>query len=193
MVNQQNARDPRQRFLDAAYDLFSRRGIRDVGVEELIEAAGVAKATLYRHFAGKDELVLAFLGERERRWTFGFVEAGALAAGETPEERLLGIFDVFDAWFCQPDFDACAFISVLVEMGPDHPLGRASATHLQHIRQVVERLATDAGLDDTEGFAHSWHILMKGSIIAATEGDLAAAKRAKVMAHDLLARHRQTA
>ena len=193
MGDRRDDRDPRQRILDAAYELFSRRGVRDVGVEELIEAAGIAKATLYRHFAGKDEVVLAFLRERERLWTFGFVEAGARQADGTPEEQLLAIFDVFDNWFHQADFDACSFINVLAEMGPQHRLGRASITHLRHIRELVERLAIDAGLDDPEAFAHSWHLLMKGSIISATEGDLTAAKRAKVMAHDLVARHRQNA
>ncbi|HWW89163.1 MAG TPA: helix-turn-helix domain-containing protein, partial [Solirubrobacteraceae bacterium] len=59
----------RQRILDAAYELFSRRGIQAVGVNEVTERAGVATATLYRHFPSKDELVLAFLDLREQRWT----------------------------------------------------------------------------------------------------------------------------
>jgi AcrR family transcriptional regulator len=185
--------EPRQRILDAAYDLFSRRGIRDVGIDELIEAAGIAKATLYRHFTSKDDLVEGFLQERERRWTFGFVAAGAREAADTPEGQLLAIFDVFDRWFHDADFDACAFINTLVEMRPGHRLGRASITHLRHIRDFVEGLATEAHLDDPKGFAHSWHILMKGSIIAATEGDALAAQRARLMAEDLVARHRHAA
>jgi AcrR family transcriptional regulator len=185
--------EPRQRLLDAAYDLFSRRGIRDVGIDELIEAAGIAKATLYRHFTSKDDLVEGFLQERERRWTFGFVAAGAREAADTPEGQLLAIFDVFDRWFNDADFDACAFINTLVEMRPGHRLGRASITHLRHIRDMAEGLATEAHLDDPKGFAHSWHILMKGSIIAATEGDALAAQRARLMAEDLVARHRHAA
>jgi AcrR family transcriptional regulator len=185
--------EPRQRILDAAYDLFSRRGIRDVGIDELIEAAGIAKATLYRHFTSKDDLVEGFLQERERRWTFGFVAAGAREAADTPEGQLLAIFEVFDRWFHDADFDACAFINTLVEMRPGHRLGRASITHLRHIRDFVEGLATEAHLDDPKGFAHSWHILMKGSIIAATEGDALAAQRARLMAEDLVARHRHAA
>jgi AcrR family transcriptional regulator len=185
--------EPRQRLLDAAYDLFSRRGIRDVGIDELIEAAGIAKATLYRHFTSKDDLVEGFLQERERRWTFGFVAAGAREAADTPVGQLLAIFDVFDRWFHDADFDACAFINTLVEMRPGHRLGRASITHLRHIRDMAEGLATEAHLDDPKGFAHSWHILMKGSIIAAIEGDALAAQRARLMAEDLVARHRHAA
>ena len=67
----------RQRILDSAYDLFSRRGVRAVGIEEVIERAAVAKATLYRHFPSKDHLVLEFLRQRETIWTHGWVEAEA--------------------------------------------------------------------------------------------------------------------
>ena len=64
---------PDERLLETAYELFSARGVRDVGVDELVERAGVAKATLYRHFSSKDELILAFLQLREERWTIGWL------------------------------------------------------------------------------------------------------------------------
>src|SRR6185503_16342569 len=86
----------RERILDTAYELFARRGVRDVGVDEVIDRANVAKATLYRHFPSKNDLVLAFLARREELWTTGFVEAEARRRGATPEDRLLAIFDVFD-------------------------------------------------------------------------------------------------
>lgn len=180
----------RDRILAVAYTLFATRGIRDVGIEELISAAGVAKATFYRHFPSKDELVLQFLADRENRWTIGYVVAGARSRGETAEDRLLAIFDVFHDWFADPEFDACSFINVLLEMGPDHQLGKASIDYLQNIRNLVEQLAVEAHLRDPETFARSWHILMKGSIISAVEGDKEAAMRAKEMARDLIARYR---
>lgn len=180
----------RERILDASYELFSQRGIRAVGVNEVIERAGVATATLYRHFPSKDELVLAFLQLREQRWSKDFVEAGAVSRGSDPEERLLAIFDVFDEWFHREDFEACSFINVLLEMGPEHPAGSASVWHLEQIRSIVRRLADEAGLRDTESLAHSFHILMKGSIIAASEGDAHAAQRGKSLARLLIERHR---
>lgn len=182
---------PRERILNAAYELFSTRGVRDVGVEEVIAAADVAKATLYRHFPSKTDLVLAFLNEREQRWTIATVKAESRRRGSTPEEQLIAIFDVFDEWFHRDDFEACSFVNVLLEMGPQHPLGRASIGHLTTIRTVVvESLAREAGLHDPAGFGWSWHILMKGSIIAAAEGDAVAAQRAKAMGRALIDAHR---
>ncbi len=180
----------RERILDASYELFSQRGIRAVGVNEVIERAGVATATLYRHFPSKDELVLAFLELREQRWTKDFIEAGAISRGSDPEQRLLAIFDVFDEWFHREDYEACSFINVMLKMGPLHSAGRASVVHLEQIRSIVRRLAEEASLRDTESLARSFHILMQGSIIAATEGDTQAAQRGKSMARSLIEQHR---
>jgi AcrR family transcriptional regulator len=180
----------RERILESAYELFSRRGIRGVGIDEIVEHAGVAKATLYRHFPSKDDLALAFLERREERWTRGWVEGEARRRGTSPAEQLLAIFDAFDGWFRREDFEACSFINVLLEMGAQHPAGGASVDYLANIRSFVRTLAEEAGLRDPASFAHSWHILMKGSIVAAAEGDADAAQRAKGMGRLLIDHHR---
>jgi AcrR family transcriptional regulator len=180
----------RERILEAAYELFTRRRVRDVGVNEVIARADVAKATFYSHFGSKDELVLAFLELREQRATIDWLEAETQARGETPEQQLLALFDLFEAWFADPEFESCPFIHVLLEMGPDHPIGRASIGHLRKVRLLVRRLAEEAGLRNPEGFARAFHILMKGSIVSAVEGDLAAAQPAREMARMLIERHR---
>jgi AcrR family transcriptional regulator len=181
--------------LDAAYELFSRRGIQASGIDDIIARSKVAKASFYRNFTSKDELVLAFLADREQRWTHGFVEAEARRlGGDDVEARLLAIFDVFDGWFRnRAEFDACSFINVLLEMGADHPTGQACIQHLANIRAVVAGWARDAGLREPEEFARSWHILMKGSIISAVEGDTEAARRAQVMARFLIGQYRSDA
>ncbi len=102
----------------------------------------------------------------------------------------MAIFDVFDEWFRREDFEACSFINVLLEMGPEHPLGKASMRHLENIRSMVSGLAEEAGLRDPDSFARSWHILMKGSIVSAAEGDLEAAHRAQSMARQLIDEYR---
>jgi AcrR family transcriptional regulator len=181
----------RERILTAAYQLFSRRGIRAVGTDEVIERAGVARATLYRHFATKDDLVLAVLQRREEVWTHGLIEDQSRARGDTPEEQLLAIFDVMHDWFQLRDgFEGCSFINVLLELGADHPAGRACITHIDHVRDIVRHRALAAGLTNIEDFASSWHILMKGAIIVAAVGDLNAARRARKMATALIEEHR---
>ena len=181
----------RERILEAAYDLFSHRGIRDVSIDEVLGNSGVAKATLYRHFPSKDELVLAFLDLREQVWTLDVVEAGARERADNPEGQLLAIFDVYDDWFHRDDFEACSFVNVLLEMGKAHPAGRASIEHLATLRRFVADLAAEAELPDPEEFARSWYILMKGSIVQASEGDAGAAKRAQAMGRLLIEQSRR--
>jgi AcrR family transcriptional regulator len=182
--------DARQRILDAAYELFARRGIRDVGIDEIVGRAGVAKATLYRHFRSKDELVLAFLDRRDEIWTREWFVVEAWRRGSNAEERLLAFFDVFDEWFRRDDYESCSFINALLEMGFEHPIGAASARHLENIRSTLRDLAVEAHLRDTDNFAHSFQLLMKGSVVAAAGGDVEAARRARVMARLLLDEHR---
>jgi AcrR family transcriptional regulator len=180
----------RERILESAYELFSKRGVRAVGIDEVVDRASVAKATLYRHFPSKDDLALAFLERREERWTLAWVEAEARRRGTTPEEHLLAIFELFDEWFHRDEFEACSFVNVLLEMGPAHAAGQASVRHLANIRMVVGRLAEEAALHDPGSFARSFHILMKGSIVSAAEGDAEAAQRARSMARLLIEQHR---
>jgi AcrR family transcriptional regulator len=184
----------RERIMATAYELFSRHGVRGVSTDEIIARAGVAKSTLYKYFPSKNALVLAFLARREQAWTLEFVRDGACRRGAGPQEQLLAIFDVFHDWFHRDDFEGCSFINILAEMGPNDPLGQAAIDYLANIRTMVVRsLAQQAHLRDPEGFACCWHILMKGSIIAAAEGDTQAARRAQDMGRLLIARHRPAA
>jgi AcrR family transcriptional regulator len=180
--------DGRERILDTAYDLFSKHGTRAVGVDRIIAEAGTAKMTLYRNFASKDELIVAFLAVREERWTRGWLQAEVEQRAQDPAARLLAIFDVFGEWFEREDFEGCSFINVMLELSDrDDPSRVASVQHLSVIREFLAGLAEAAGVEDPEAFAHQWHILMKGSIVAAAEGDSRAAMRAKQLGELLLA------
>ncbi len=176
----------RERILATAYVLFSRHGIASVGIDTIIAQAGVAKMSLYRHFKSKEELALAFLQQRELRWTHQWLEAEILTKGATPADRLLAIFDVFDQWFQKPDFEGCSFINVLLESAPDSPVHQAAAGHLADIRTIIAGQARAAGLAELERFAQTWHFLMKGCIVSANEGNRQAAQQAKQAAAILL-------
>ncbi len=179
----------RERILDAAYDLFSRAGVRAVGVDTITAEADVAKMTLYRNFASKNDLALAFLELREERWTVGWVQDEVLRRAATPAARLLTIFEIFTEWFERDDFEGCAFVTSLLEFEDRaDPVRQACITHLATIRAFVCGLATEAGVEDPARFAAQWHILMKGSIVAAHEGDRDAAMKARELGALLLER-----
>jgi AcrR family transcriptional regulator len=180
----------RERISRAAYELFSREGVRAVGVDAVIARAGAAKMTLYRNFPSKDDLILDFLRRREHLWTCEWLEAESGRRGETPREQLLAIFDVFSEWFSQPDFEGCSFLTTMIEINDrEHPVHQAAVGHLANIRSYIERLAAAAGIRDADSFARKWHILMKGSIMAAHEGDTEAAARAREIGELLLKEH----
>ena len=193
----------RERILETAYDLFSRSGTRAVGVDTIIAESGVAKMTLYRNFASKDDLILEFLRQRDERWTRAWLQAEVAERADRPGDRMLAIFDVFGEWFereerpgarmlaifdvfgewfARDDFEGCAFINVMLELDDRESRVRvACVEHLVAIRGFVRGLAIDAGVAeaDADHVAAQWHILMKGSIVAAAEGDTAAAARAR--------------
>jgi len=180
----------RERILATAYDLFSRHGTRAVGVDRIIAESGVAKMTLYRNFASKDDLILAFLERREERWTRAWLQAEVWERAATPGARMLAIFDTFGEWFAREDFEGCSFINVMLEVtDTGHPVHAASVLHLANIRDFLRELALEAGIDDADGVARQWHILMKGSIVAAAEGDVHAAARARELGELLLDRY----
>ena len=174
------ASDARERILNTSYRLFCSHGVRAVGIDTIIEESGVAKMSIYRHFRSKDDLVLAVLERRAALWTQDWLEAEVCRRAETGAERLLAIFDVLEEWFRRRDFEGCFFINTLLEFDDrKHPLNQASRRHLADIRAFITRLAEEAGIEDAADFAHEWHILMKGSIVTAAEGDREAARRAR--------------
>ncbi|HEU4647271.1 MAG TPA: TetR/AcrR family transcriptional regulator [Burkholderiales bacterium] len=178
----------RERIDRAAYELFSRHGIRGVGVDTVSAHSGVAKMTLYKHYPSKEDLALAFLRRREDLWTRSWLQQEVERRALAPAERLLAVFDVFDKWFRRPDFEACSFAKALLENSdPRHPVRMAAQGHIGTILAFLRQLAKAAGVKDADGFARQWQILMMGSVIAAYAGDRDAARRAKELGALLLA------
>ena len=179
----------RERIDQTAYELFSRHGIRAVGVDTISARSGVAKMTLYRHYPSKEDLALAFLRRREELWTRSWLQQEVERRAQAPAERLLAVFDVFDKWFRRSDFEGCAFLKVLLEHDDrGHPVRKAAEAHIKTIRAFLRRLAKDAGVRDAHAFARQMQMVMMGSIVAAYAGDRDAARRARELGSLLLAR-----
>jgi len=161
-------------------------GVNQIGIDTILAKSGCAKASLYSNFDTKVGLAIAFLDRREAVWTRGWLESEINRRASNPKARLLAIFDVFDGWFQKKSFEGCSFINVLLESKTDSPVRRAAAIHLAKIRAIVRGLAEQANLQDPEKFAQVWHMLMKGSIVSAGEGNRNAAREARFAARLVL-------
>jgi AcrR family transcriptional regulator len=144
---------PRERLIAAAYDLFSKGGVSQVGIDTIVAKSGCAKASLYTNFKTKVGLAIAFLDRREAVWTRGWLETEIKRRAVRPEDGLLAFFDVFDDWFHKKSFEGCSFINVMLESRTNSPVRRAAAIHLAKIRAIVRGLAEEAKLQEPERFA----------------------------------------
>lgn len=129
-------------------------------------------------------------------WTSGWLRAEVLSRAHNARDRLLMIFQVFDEWFRLDGFEGCTFINVMLETAPqDDAVHEATVQYLAGIRTFLAGLAAEAGIRDADGFARQWHIIMKGAIVSAAEGDREAGVRAgriaKLVIDDALAHETQ--
>jgi AcrR family transcriptional regulator len=176
----------RERILGTAFRLFYARGIRAVGVDLIIAESGVAKATFYRHFPAKDELVLAYLDRVDEIWT-GQLQAAAEAAGPAAADQLVGLFDALGTACRRDGYRGCAFINAAAEAAPGTPVHQRTVTHKQAVRAWVRELAGDAGADDPDALARSLTLLLDGSLAdGALSADPSAPGAAKEAARSLV-------
>jgi AcrR family transcriptional regulator len=178
---------PRDRLIDAAADLFAREGFHAVGIDRILTEAGVARMTLYNHFASKDDLMLAAVRRRDetfRRWLAKQVERAAPPG----TERLLAVFDVLAAWIESAEFRGCLFLKACAEYAdPDCPLHRAVAEHQRLVMAWLEARAAEAGHPDPGAVARNLYLLMQGAIvIGAAQETGAPARQARIAAARLL-------
>jgi len=159
-------RSARDRILDMASSLFYRDGYHAVGIDTIVAESGVAKMTLYRHFASKDDLIAAYL-ERSNAEYWRWLD-GEIARGSDPTAKLIAACDAVARQATSAGCLGCTFQAVASEFPRfDHP-GRRVA--LAHKRQVLERLAglaRDGGLRDPDGLAAQLLLLMDGAWAAA--------------------------
>lgn len=176
-----------RKVLETADELFYREGIRAVGVDALAAASGVGKMTLYRHFPSKDELVAAYLEERDRRFWEWF--DGAARGG--PAERLGAVFAALPELLARADYRGCPFLNAATEFpGSEHPARRVAIGHKRRVRDRLRALAEEAGAKDPEELSHELMLLMDGAF-ASTQvfGAVEAANRVGDAAQGILKRH----
>ncbi len=153
----------RQRILDAAFRLFYARGIRAVGVDTIIAESGVAKATFYKHFPAKDDLVVAYLDRVDGVW-FGQLRSAAEAAGDAPADHLVGLFDALSTACRREGYRGCAFINAAAESQPGTPVHDRTVAHKDRVLAWVTGLGTDAGARDPGQLARTLTLLLDGGL-----------------------------
>ena len=157
----------RARILDTAAKLFYEEGIQAVGVQRLIDEAGVAKASLYAHFPSKDDVVGAYLAQRGEAWR-ETVQCHVLDAEAPARDRLLHYFDLVAAQVANPEFRGCPFQHAAAEVRDEgRPARVAADKHRAWLRDVLVRLAREAGARDPEGLAGMLQLLVDGAAAAA--------------------------
>jgi AcrR family transcriptional regulator len=180
------ATSARDRLLDTAFRLFYARGIRAVGVDLIIAESGVAKATFYKHFPAKDELVLAYLDKVDRIWT-GQLHDAAEAAGAAPADQLVGVFDALGAACRRDGYRGCAFINAAAEAAPGTPVHQRTIAHKRSVLAWLTDLAERAGAPAPDFLARSLALLLDGALAdGALSADPAAATSAKEAARSLV-------
>jgi AcrR family transcriptional regulator len=181
-------RSPRERLLEAAGELFYADGVQSVGIDRVIERAGVAKASLYSTFGSKEGLVSAYLDERHAR-LLGRLRAGvdAVDPGD-PVARILAVFDAQAERFPAADYHGCAFIAAAAEAPRDGRIEEATRAYRREIRELLTELATAAGAPDPPLLASQLQLLYDGGATAANlDRDPSIAGPARAAAASLIA------
>ena len=175
----------RDRILAAANELFYEEGIHSVGIDRVIERAGVAKASLYNTFGSKDELVRSYLLSRQAAREAQI--SRKLAGLDSPKARLLAIFDVLADVIAEPDFRGCAFQRASAEAPPGGSVQRVCDSSRAWTRALMADLASQAGVTDSDQLAQQLLLLYDGALTGARlDRDPSTAAVARTLAESLI-------
>jgi AcrR family transcriptional regulator len=178
--------DAADKVLRAAYALFYRRGIHSVGVDAVAGAAGVTKAALYANFGSKDQLVVAYLRERDRSWQQQIDRI--TADHDSPRDRVAAVFDAYGDWLARDGFRGCAFLNATAEFpDPDHPVREVVRHHKAALRSYLHAQVRRIGADRADVVADQLMILLEGATATAVvEQDGRPIRTAKHLAETLV-------
>jgi len=178
--------DTREKILTTAEQLIYQNGIHATGMDLLVKTSGVARKSIYRYFATKDDVAAAALNGRDERWMQWFSTESD--KGDTPADRILNMFTVLKGWFESEGFRGCAFINTAGEVGdPDNPVREIARQHKQKLLDYTLDLTRQLNIDHPEALARQLLILIEGAITTAyVMGDGSAADNARDVAKILL-------
>lgn len=177
----------RERILATADEMFRTDGVHGTGINAIIARSGVAKDTLYKHFASKDDLVLEVVRQRDSRWC-AWLRREVEATAPEPAGRLLAVFSVLAAELADPAYSGSLFLAASTDYpDPEHPVRVACKQHKAAVRSYLAGLARDVGHPRPGALAAQLLLLLDGAICARTmQNDLRAGSRARQAAAVLI-------
>jgi AcrR family transcriptional regulator len=162
--------EARSRLLNTALRIFYAEGIHSVGIDRIVAEAQVTRATLYRHFLGKEELVVAYLSEVDAAMRAQAAQAGA--EGRSPADTLLALGQAIAQGIRTPEFRGCAFLNAAAEYpDPDHPVHQAVLAHRQWFQATVTDLFAQIEDSSAEAAARHFVMLRDGAMAAGCLSD----------------------
>jgi AcrR family transcriptional regulator len=159
-VQEEARRSPRERLLEAARELFYAEGVQSVGIDRVIERAGVAKASLYSSFGSKEGLVRAYLDEYHQQILVRR-RAAAEAAGD-PVSAIMAVFASAAADYGRPDYNGCAFAGARAEAPAGGMIDEATVSFRADLRALFRELCAEAGAADPDQLAYQLQLLYSG-------------------------------
>ncbi|MEX3935592.1 TetR/AcrR family transcriptional regulator [Paraburkholderia phymatum] len=154
--------EAQRHLLRAAADLFYREGVRAVGVDAVVERAGVNKMSLYRQFSSKDDLVVAYLEESDLQFFKRFDESIAKHPGE-PKKQIVQYFEDLSGRASKDDYRGCPFVNVSAEFPePSHPARLCVLNNKTKLMQRLNELCAAAGARDPAELANALALLIEG-------------------------------
>ncbi|KGF62477.1 TetR/AcrR family transcriptional regulator [Pseudomonas lutea] len=179
----------REKILATAEQLIYQNGIQATGMDLLVKTSGVARKSIYRYFATKDEVAAAALNARDVRWMNWF----RAESDQAPDARarILNMFTVLKRWFESEGFRGCAFINTAGEVGdPQDPIRLIAKLHKQKLLAYTLELCEQLDIADPDPLANQLLILMEGAItVARVMGDYSSADNAQAVARLILEKH----
>lgn len=155
----------RDHILKVAGELFYSRGIRAVGIDEIIAEADIAKATLYRHFSGKEDIIVSYLETRKARLENSLMKTLA-RKGATGRTKVLSVFDDLMKTLKTPGFRGCAFLMAVAEHAESARIRKTARSYKLFLRDQLRALL-DGEVPESDDLADQLLLVYEGAIATA--------------------------
>jgi AcrR family transcriptional regulator len=160
------AKSTRERLIEIGSDLFYRHGFYAVGLDSIIDQAGVTKTTFYNHFESKEALILEVLKHHDHWWRDEFTTKLQKYGGDDPAGQLRAVFDVLNDLLISETFNGCIFVNVSAEFPlPHDPVHLAAAEHKRLMEMILRDTALRAGASDPIALAEQLSVILEGAYV----------------------------